>query len=54
MYNDACLPQDEAWQAMARTVLETKASRNAVAKENVYVIPYLSRSLMNVTVPAVN
>ena len=34
MYNDANLPDDEAWVAMAQDLRETKESRNNLTKEN--------------------
>ena len=37
MYNDANLPEDEAWTAMSADLRRTKESRNALAKENSYV-----------------
>lgn len=34
MYNDAHLPDDEAWTSMMADLRETKESRNALRKEN--------------------
>ncbi|KAF8897687.1 hypothetical protein BD779DRAFT_1608223 [Infundibulicybe gibba] len=34
MYNDANLPEDEAWQAMSDDLRQTKESRNALSREN--------------------
>lgn len=34
MYNDANLPDDEAWQAMSRDLRQTKETRNALTREN--------------------
>jgi hypothetical protein len=38
MYNDANLPDDEAWVAMAKDLRETKEARNNLTKENSYVL----------------
>ena len=38
MYNDANLPDDEAWVAMAKDLRETKEARNNLTKENSCVI----------------
>lgn len=38
MYNDANLPDDEAWVAMAKDLRQTKEARNNLTKENSYVI----------------
>lgn len=38
MYNDANLPDDEAWVAMAQDLRETKEARNSLTKENSCVI----------------
>jgi len=38
MYNDANLPDDEAWVAMAQDLRETKDARNNLSKENSYVL----------------
>lgn len=40
MYNDANLPDDEAWVAMAQDLRETKEARNNLTKENSCVIPF--------------
>lgn len=42
MYNDANLPDDEAWMAMAQDLRETKEARNNLTKENSCVISFLS------------
>jgi hypothetical protein len=34
MYNDANLPEDEAWAAICKDLRQTKESRNALTKEN--------------------
>ena len=34
MYNDAHLPDDEAWTALSADLRHTKESRNALGKEN--------------------
>jgi len=34
MYNDANLPEDEAWTSMIRDLQKTKEARNALTKEN--------------------
>lgn len=34
MYDDAQLPDDEAWSALTMDLRETKQSRNEVSKEN--------------------
>lgn len=41
MYNDALLPDDEAWATMTADLRETKESRNALRKENSRVFCYL-------------
>ena len=38
MYNDANLPEDEAWAAISKDLRQTKESRNALTKENSYVM----------------
>ncbi len=38
MYNDILLPDDEAWTAVTADLRQTKESRNALSKENSYVI----------------
>ena len=38
MYNDANLPDDEAWVAMAQDLRETKEARNNLTKENSCVL----------------
>jgi protein ECT2 len=42
MYNDANLPVDEAWAAMAQDLRETKEARNNLTKENSYVFSFFS------------
>ena len=37
MFNDAHLPETEAWAAMTRDLRQSKESRNALSKENSYV-----------------
>lgn len=37
MYNDASLPDDEAWKAMAKDLRETKETRNNLSRENSWV-----------------
>ena len=37
MFNDAHLPDTDAWAAMTRDVRQSKESRNALSKENSYV-----------------
>jgi hypothetical protein len=34
MYNDANLPDDEAWVSMSTDLRKTKEARNALTKEN--------------------
>lgn len=34
MYNDASLPDDDAWKAMAKDLQETKEARNNLGREN--------------------
>ena len=41
MYNDANLPDDEAWVAMAQDLRETKEARNNLTKENSCVISFI-------------
>ena len=38
MYNDILLPDDEAWASVTADLRQTKESRNALSKENSYVI----------------
>lgn len=38
MYNDILLPDDEAWAAVTTDLRQTKEARNALSKENSYVI----------------
>jgi hypothetical protein len=37
MFNDAHLPDTDAWAAMTRDLRESKEGRNALSKENSYV-----------------
>jgi protein ECT2 len=37
MFNDAHLPDTDAWGAMTRDLRQCKESRNALSKENSYV-----------------
>jgi hypothetical protein len=37
MFNDAHLPDTDAWAAMTRDLRQSKESRNALTKENSYV-----------------
>jgi hypothetical protein len=37
MFNDAHLPETDAWAAMTRDLRQSKESRNALSKENSYV-----------------
>ena len=46
MYNDANLPDDEAWVAMAKDLRQTKEARNELTKENSFVI-YFSKILVS-------
>jgi protein ECT2 len=34
MYNDAQLPEDEAWTALTTDLRETKEARNELSKDN--------------------
>jgi hypothetical protein len=34
MYNDANLPEEEAWTAMSQDLRQTKEDRNALTREN--------------------
>lgn len=38
MYNDANLPDDEAWQALSTDLRKTKEARNNLSRENSYVL----------------
>ena len=38
MYNDANLPDDEAWQAMSQDLRQTKEAKNNLSRENSCVI----------------
>lgn len=43
MFNDATLPEDEAWAAMSRDVVESKKARNEAERLNLYVKrPFMS------------
>lgn len=37
MFNDAHLPDTDAWTALTRDLRQSKESRNALSKENSYV-----------------
>jgi protein ECT2 len=37
MFNDAHLPDTDAWAAMTRDLRQSKEGRNALSKENSYV-----------------
>jgi len=37
MYNDAHLPDTDAWVAITRDLRQSKESRNALSRENSYV-----------------
>ena len=39
MYNDANLPDDEAWHALSHDLRQTKEAKNNLSRENSYV-PY--------------
>jgi hypothetical protein len=47
MFRDAQLPEDEAWQAMASDLRETKEARNQLKKENACVILPLRLKIAN-------
>ena len=47
MYNDANLPDDEAWVAMAQDLRETKEARNNLTKENSCVILFFLTILLS-------
>ena len=34
MYNDANLPEDEAWQALSQDLRQTKETKNNLSREN--------------------
>ena len=38
MFNDMHLPETDAWAAVTRDLRQSKESRNALSKENSYVI----------------
>ena len=37
MFNEASLPEDEAWTALTRDLTESKKARNEVERQNLYV-----------------
>jgi len=43
MFNDAHLPDTEAWAAMTRDLRQSKEGRNALSKENSYVSTVIPR-----------
>jgi hypothetical protein len=43
MFNDAHLPDTDAWATMTRDLRQSKESRNALSKENSYVFRRHSR-----------
>ena len=47
MYNDANLPDDEAWVAMAQDLRETKEARNNLTKENSCVLSSYNTLVLN-------
>jgi hypothetical protein len=44
MFNDAHLPDTDAWAAMTRDLRQSKESRNALSKENSYVSAVISET----------
>lgn len=42
MFNDAGLPENEAWEVMTQDLRRTKEARNNLSRENTYVLtsPY--------------
>jgi hypothetical protein len=44
MFNDAHLPDTDAWAAMTRDLRQCKESRNALSKENSYVSAVISET----------
>ena len=46
MYNDANLPDDEAWVAMIQDLRETKETRNNLTKENSCVLCLFSYNIL--------
>lgn len=46
MFNDAHLPDTEAWTAMTRDLRQSKEGRNALSKENSYVSTVDRRDVM--------
>lgn len=40
MYNDANLPEDEAWEALSRDLQQTKEMKNNLSRENSYVVVF--------------
>ena len=47
MYNDANLPDDEAWVAMAKDLRQTKEARNDLTKENSFVVAFSKNTLVS-------
>ena len=48
MFNDAHLPDTDAWAAMTRDLRQSKQSRNALSKENSYVSAVISETRYDV------
>ena len=51
MYNDAQLPDEEAWTALTTDLQQTKQARNDLSKENAYVPRYLTWSSLTPSGP---
>lgn len=49
MFNDAVLPEDEAWAAMTRDLTETKKARTEMERENLCA-PFVISSFCLLTV----
>jgi protein ECT2 len=47
MYNDANLPEDEAWIALSKDLRQTKEARNNLTKANSYVVDSLDELFAN-------
>jgi hypothetical protein len=46
MYNDANLPDDEAWSALSHDLRQAKEAKNNLSRENSYVpYPHLAQML---------
>ena len=45
MFNDAALPEDEAWAAMTRDLTEAKMARTEMERKNLCVITHLYSSV---------